>query len=590
MPLISTPAYQHINTLKNIMDKKEILYTEKTKCQDCYKCVKECPVKAVKIEDISASVLYERCVYCGTCVKVCPLGAKKMRDDLSSILFDLESGAKMIVSLAPSYISELNGVSEAQLVAAFKEAGFFGVSETALGAERVAADTKLWLNDKEDGVYIASCCTSAVQYIGKYYPHLLRHLAPIDSPMIAHGKMLKKQYGNETKVVFVGPCVAKKKESDEQKEVIDYTITFHELTLLFEQLGIDFSFTQPKETDAFIPHRAGKGNLFPMDGGMWANMLTTPGKETAFMTFSGETNLREVLNDYDTLHKNGRLFLELMFCAGGCIKGPGTLKNKSVATKRIQTIKGQSETLGTDPAKTLALFAGVDTSRRFDAIKAVPLIEHSETEITGALRSLSKLTKKDELNCSGCGYASCRDFAQALLEGRVEREMCVSFMRITAQERTNVLLQRIPYGVVVVDENMNVVDANEKFAQLLGEEAVFLYEVSPGLHKANITKLVPFHKMFKGVLDSGEDIIDQDYRGEDAYLNISVVSVQKNRLVLGLVQNMKEGKIQNDLVINRTNEVIRENMKVVQKIAYLLGENAAYTESMLNSIVESHSS
>ena len=172
----------------------EPLYTEKNNCQDCYKCIKECPVKSIKIENTSASILYEYCTYCGHCLTICPANAKKLRDDTQEIITALQNKEQLIISLAPSYISEFPNVSEDSFVAAAKEMGFYGVSETALGAEKVSQATKKWLEQQPQGVYISSCCTAAVHFICKYYPEKKHLLAPIDTPMVAHAKMLKKQY------------------------------------------------------------------------------------------------------------------------------------------------------------------------------------------------------------------------------------------------------------------------------------------------------------------------------------------------------------------------------------------------------------
>ena len=574
----------------------EPLYTEKNNCQDCYKCIKECPVKSIKIENTSASIRYEYCTYCGHCLTICPANAKKLRDDTQEIITALQNKEQLIISLAPSYISEFPNVNEDSFIAAAKEMGFYGVSETALGAEKVSKATKEWLKQQPQGVYISSCCTAAVHFICKYYPEKKHLLAPIDTPMVAHAKMLKKHYPN-CKVVFVGPCVAKKKESDMNDSIVDYALTYKEFVEMMDWFGVDFDFTNPTEDDVFIPQRANKGRLFPVDGGMIANMIKSEevasinnnNSPISYMTFSGVKNIKEIIEDADRFEISNKLFLELMICEGGCIKGPGTLNYKSVASKRIKVFSSlKKEHPLPTVEENLSLFDGIDVSTSFDSIAAPPVIEYPDAKIEEALQSVNKFSKQAELNCSGCGYDNCREFAKALIDGRAESSMCISFMRSVAFSKTNILLRKIPYGVVIVDENMQIVDSNEKFINILGEEAQFIHENVPNLVGADARKLIPFSYLFEKVLKNGTDQIEQDVRYNDKYLNVSVMTVQSGKTVCGIVQNMHEPEVRKDLVINRTREVILRNLKVVQQIAFLLGENASFTETMLNSIVESH--
>ncbi len=574
----------------------EPLYTEKNNCQDCYKCIKECPVKSIKIENTSASIRYEYCTYCGHCLTICPANAKKLRDDTQEIITALQNKEQLIISLAPSYISEFPNVNEDSFIAAAKEMGFYGVSETALGAEKVSKATKEWLKQQPQGIYISSCCTAAVHFICKYYPEKKHLLAPIDTPMVAHAKMLKKHYPN-CKVVFVGPCVAKKKESDMNDSIVDYALTYKEFVEMMDWFGVDFDFTNPTEDDVFIPQRANKGRLFPVDGGMIANMIKSEevasinnnNSPISYMTFSGVKNIKEIIEDADRFEISNKLFLELMICEGGCIKGPGTLNDKSVASKRIKVFSSlKKEHPLPTVEENLSLFDGIDVSTSFDSIAAPPVIEYPDAKIEEALQSVNKFSKQAELNCSGCGYDNCREFAKALIDGRAESSMCISFMRSVAFSKTNILLRKIPYGVVIVDENMQIVDSNEKFINILGEEAQFIHENVPNLVGADARKLIPFSYLFEKVLKNGTDQIEQDVRYNDKYLNVSVMTVQSGKTVCGIVQNMHEPEVRKDLVINRTREVILRNLKVVQQIAFPLGENASFTETMLNSIVESH--
>ena len=521
------------------MNKLSAIYTEKNNCQDCYKCVKNCPVKAIKLEDNSASVIPELCIYCGKCTQVCPANAKKVRDDLPVVRQALKK-EKIIVSLAPSYLSEYENVETNKVIAAFKEAGFYGVSETALGAEKVALETKNWIDKQENGVYISSCCPSAVLLINKYYSEHSSAVAPILSPMVAHAKFLKEIYP-EAKVLFVGPCIAKKEEVTQYAEYIDYVLSFKDIKAFFEDIGIFFEFMKPTEDDVFIPIRANKGNLYPIDGGMLTCMIDSINSDVdrinhnsnkkesiRYMTFSGVKNLKEIMRDFDSMKTNGKTFIEVMTCDGGCIKGPVAISKKSSASKRLNVL----DKVSVEPRneEMLSKLNELDISTKYDFIKKIEKEEYTLNQIYEALKMVNKKSEADELNCGGCGYDNCREFAKALIAGKAENDMCISYMRKIAQDKTNILLKKMPSGIVIVNDKLKVVDANKNFADILGDEVKMIFEANPGLYGADITKLIPYHNLFSQVLQTGVDIIEQDIRDGERYYTLSVFSVQNHSL------------------------------------------------------------
>ena len=275
-----------------------------------------------------------------------------------------------------------------------------------------------------------------------------------------------------------------------------------------------------------------------------------------------------------------------MACDGGCIKGPCSNVNNSSASKRVKVLQG----VETGPTNNTykEKYDNLDIYTDYSYISPIYAKEYTQQDIQQALLRVNKKNEADELNCGGCGYDSCRSFAKALIDGRAENDMCVSFMRRIAQDKTNILLKKLPQGIVIVNEDLKIVDANEKFADILGDEVKMIFDANPGLYGADITKLVPFHRFFSSVLSTGVDVIEQDIRDGDNYYGLSVFSVNDHSLVCGILQNLHAPEVRKDLVLKRTQDVIMENMKVVQQIAFLLGENASYTEAMLNSIVESH--
>jgi iron only hydrogenase large subunit-like protein len=566
------------------MNQRSPIYTEKNNCQDCYKCLRQCPVKAIKVEDSSASIIPEACIYCGHCVQVCPVGAKKVRYDLSKVINLVHSHFRVIACLAPSYISDFPGTDQTRLVHALKRLGFYGVSETAIGAELVSLDTAKWLQEQPRGIYISSCCTSLVQLINRHYPQLSDHLVPVLSPMQAHAKMLKEIYGPDIRTVFFGPCIAKKSECDDVPGLMDYAVTFRGL---FEWLNCEIPGWEQMPVDnskPFIPYAAGKGSYFPVDGGMIANLKERASlTDTSYMSFSGINNIRDVLQDIPAWKFSDKVFLELLLCEGGCVKGPGTINGSSVAVKRQRIL--ESVRNPRMAKQSLQHQLDIEYIHRGQAFLTDDTI--NEQDIVSALRASGKFTKADELNCGGCGYDSCRDFARAMMQGKAERIMCVSYIRKVAQDKASILLKKMPYGVVIADENLKIIDSNRKFAELFGGDAMELYETVGNLDGADLRKILTFHKLFTAVIHSGEEMIEHRIRSNGMLLHVSIVTIHPYKIVCGIIQNMQDPEMRNGVVLSSVRQVIRQNMEVVQKIAFLLGENASYTESMLNSIVES---
>jgi len=566
---------------------KPVIYTEKNDCQDCYKCIKQCPVKSIKIEENSASVINDFCVYCGKCIKSCPVKAKKYREDFRKVQWFIDSGEKVVACIAPSFIADFPQWNPEKFFTILHALGFTWASEIAIGAEMVAEESLKWLNRQPDGVYISSCCPSVVNLIGIYHPELLKNLVPVYSPMVAHTKRIKQTFGSDVKTVFIGPCIAKKEESDQYKEYLDAAITFQELDQWINEEKIDIP-GLPVVTDDFVVGKANRGNLFPVEGGMISTMdRKAPLTDLQRMTFSGIENIKEILSEMEISQPVGKLFLELLLCEGGCIKGPGSANPGGLASKRRFLIQSVQQNSASDYSIKPLPNVAVDISKDYTVFRPVIRCIHPEKDIQDVLNSMGKWTEKEELNCSGCGYDNCREFAKALLDGKAERTMCISYMRKIAQNKASVLLQKIPSGVVMVDENLKIIDCNRQFAELLGKETVMIFDSNPGMAGADLRKLVSFHKLFSSLLLSGEEKTENDIREGDNYYHVSVVNIQNYKIACGIIQNLRSPEIQKEVFAQRINEVVRQNMEAVQRIAYLLGENASFTEATLNSITDS---
>jgi iron only hydrogenase large subunit-like protein len=541
-------------------------------------------VKAIQVVNDSARVMSERCIYCGTCVNVCPVGAKKVRDDLSRAKLLLKRKAKVVVSLAPSFTTEFPGLEPGRLIRSLKALGFWGVSETALGAEHVSAACAAVLKVGPPGAYISTACPSVVEMVRKYYPDLVPDLLRLVSPLQAHCALLRETYGEEVGIVFIGPCISKKLESDAAPDRLHVALTFRELQRWFEDRGIDPESETPLPEDVFVPRLAAEGALYPMDGGMNHGIsarLDDP--SVRYMALSGVANLQHSMEGLKEASVGKRLFLELLACEGGCVNGPRASRRTGTAAKRCQVFR-----YGQKPPLDLPRHSELDIRSAF-AVMPPPPLKYPDAQIREALRLVGKISRDDELNCGGCGYDSCREFAEALIQLKAERAMCVTYMRKLALKKANALIQKMPSAVVIVNDTMRIIECNTAFAKLFGKPEPASADSPPQLENLMLSEVMPFANLFHSMLKSGENILDRDLRYQQIILHATIFTIEKHCVVGGILQDITQPVVRKAEVIRKAQEVIQRSLATTQQIACLLGENAAESEITLNSIIESFS-
>ena len=565
--------------------------TEINNCRDCYKCVRSCPVKAIQIKDAHALIVPDRCTWCGACVDACPNKVKYVRNDIDFVARAIKSGDKVYASIAPSYVSEYAGYED-DLIRALYKLGFTAVSETAIGATLVSEALDLYYEEHENVSMISTACPAVVELVKKYYPKKAKYLAPVPSPAQTHSAYLKNLYGEDIVVVFIGPCIAKKYEASLTPGYPDYALTFNELDQWMMESNIQLETIDKSIQPKLVPAKAGKASIYPIENGqietsrLWnnkfinCNAISVSGYPQLESSFSGDLE---------------GFFLESLSCNGGCINGPATKRNASTILRKRSIADYTLSHL--DDAD---LFEGdADFAKRLldegygilnaEAPTPEPVIYkgYPESEIQKALRKLGKQTKEDEMNCSGCGYHTCRDMAVALLDGLSEPEMCVTKMRKDAESKVDILLSTIPNGAVIIDNDLNIVECNKGFIKIF-EDYPDNFLDAEGLrsfHGMPVSNFVPWVDKFQEQFYLKKPS-QYRFKHNGLVYRVTFFLVEGKRLLGAIFEDVTTPTVRREAVVAKAEDVISKSLTTVQQIASLLGENAAETEIVLNSIIE----
>ncbi|MDD6034413.1 MAG: [Fe-Fe] hydrogenase large subunit C-terminal domain-containing protein [Oscillospiraceae bacterium] len=549
-----------------------ILSFKKTNCRDCYKCVRECPVKSIRVRDHQAQIIAEECILCGRCVQVCPQNAKEVRDDVPAVEAIIRSGKRVVASLAPSYIAAFDTDGFAPIAEALKKLGFTDVQETAAGANVVKREYER-LVDEGQPVIISSCCHSITRLIQKYHVDCLPYYAKVLSPMDAHGHLLREQYP-DAEIVFIGPCISKKDEVEQYcKNSIDMSITFEELQEWFDREGITIDNSQG-DGSRF------RSRFFPETGGILKSMDQVPGYK--YIAIDGIENCRRALQEIGKGNLKG-YFIEMSACEGSCINGPGMPKDK----QGILTSRAQVERIAEGGGD-------YDVEHSLDLSKTIPLDiprvqMPGEAAIWEILRKTGKNRPEDMLNCGACGYSTCWEKAIAVYQGKAELEMCLPFMKERAESISDQVLDVSPNAIIAVDASFTIQQFNRAACRLMkipeGENMV-------GRPIGDVYDEVELID----IMDSGRNIL-----GEKCYLDRYGIYVDKsiiydkdhNLLLIYLKDiDQEEHAAQKAAQMRRetveiTDQLINKQMRTVQEIASLLGETTAETKIALTRLKKS---
>ncbi len=564
------------------MDKLYPVYTLNNECHDCYKCVRQCHVKAISIQQGHASVLPEKCIACGNCVQACPNNAKRVRNDIDKVKNLFRAQQEVYVSLAPSW-SGIFDYTPSKMIALLKKLGFKHVSETALGAQEVSIECAKLMKEKEKGLFISSACPVVVDYIRLYNTKFLPCITPVASPALTHAKMLKEMYGNHIHIVFIGPCIAKKNESDHNPDLIDVALTFEELKFWLQDEFISADDVDETGTEAFVPQNAYEGALYPIEGGM--NETIKKGgmsDDVQFINVSSIENLEKTLKGLDPANVNKKIFIEALSCNGGCLAGP------CASTKKPELLR-VSDALSKVKSRDIIPNEPATVVEKQYVKKQIEHQNHSYEKISEALKKIGKYSEEDELNCGGCGYNTCRELACALLSGEAEPSMCVSYMRKIAMQKAAAMLRCMPSAIVMVDKDLRIVESNEAFMKMFCSDMYDIFSDRPeGLNGACIDRIVDFSDIFKETLKTERDIHKEHYAVKNRLYDISAFSIEKNELAGAIITDVTQSEMGREKIAQKAHEVINKNIAIVQEIACLLGEHMVETELLLSTIAQDY--
>lgn len=550
-----------------------ILNLKNVDCRYCHRCVRRCPVKSIRFSGRQAHIIDEECIYCGQCFVVCPQGAKEIVDDTERVRVMLQSEAPVIASVAPSFYACWDGCGFNSIRKALMELGFTDVEETARGATLVKREYEKQIENKEQRIIISSGCHSINLFVEKYFPDLRKYLSPVVSPMVAHAIDIKKRMP-EAKVVFIGPCVSKKDEAI--GTCVDAVLTFEE----FDQMRLAAKIEIEKE---FGESEAGKTRGFPLSGGLIKSMDLPENSGYLYLAVSGTKECLYALKDL----QNGNIddcFIEMNLCDGGCINGPimekyinSPVRHKNAVLKNVGT-----EDFKMPQPDDGSLFVQHN-------VPAVKQKMPTEAEIRDILVKLGKNSPSDELNCGTCGYNTCRDKAIAIFRGNADYSMCLPAQTERSERFSNKILNNMPSGVVVVNEDLEVQQLNKLAMRLLnishesdvlGESVVRILDTAP----------------FFTVLETGKSLKKQRayFSDYEKYFEQTIVYDRSSHILIDIISDVTEEEADSLYKKNLGREtaeiadrVVENQMRIVQEIASLLGETTAETKIALTKLKES---
>ena len=562
-------------------NEKQIIFTNKARCRDCYRCLRNCPVNAIRLIDGQAFVENEKCILCGTCLKECPQNAKQFRRDLEKVKRLLKENENVAVSIAPSFPAIFEEWESERIPSVLRRLGFDFVSETAEAAYYVAKGTYDIFCHQRSGMCLATACPSFINYVEKYKPDNIKNLVKVVSPMIAHAKRLKEKLGKNQKIVFIGPCVAKKGEAErpEFEGIVDAVLTFTEFLEWIEEEKLDFKMFEASKFDEQV---IGDARLFSLSGGMTKTAaLETDNLNTSVYSTSGLESIADAMHSFANTTSN--ILVEPLICSSGCVNGPGLPKAQYIFARK-QSVINYSDINFVKEENVPESKISLGTS--FNHSLAIKEIEYPEEKIRAILEQTGKLQVEDQLNCGACGYSSCLENAKAILAGMVDIESCIPYTKRLAQQRTDRIIETSPNGIVILNEELEIFHMNPAFKRffmstnsVIGKRISYLMDPEP------------FIELKESETDKIEMVIKHENYGvtchqlmyklkeEKQYIGI-FVDVTKNLTDVEKLDSLREK------TIHQAQELLDHQIEMAQQLAKLLGESTAKGEELVENLLK----
>lgn len=551
----------------------DILSFKKIVCKNCYKCIRNCPVKSISFSQSQAQIVSDECVLCGKCVIACPQNAKDTISELKKVKSFIKSGKTVIASIDSAFIANFGGVGIETVKQALLSLGFADVEEAVVGADMVKWQYASLVKDKKQDIVITSCCHSINLLIQKHFPDCIKYLAGILSPMQAHCKQIKHK-NPDAKCVYIGPCIAKKDEAAAYKDLTDAVLTFEELTSWIKESNVSFDHKQLNNTKIF-------SRYFSLSGGIIKNMPERSESYT-YITVDGIENCIEALKEI----QNGKIhncFIEMNACKGGCIGGPEMDRINTSIIKSTVSLSCAADDINAPKNADTSL----DLSKEFCRLEPKSSLP-SQDEIKNILFSMGKTKPSDELNCGCCGYDTCREKAVAVYNGKSTVDDCLFLAKDLSESLLDHIIYENPNGVIVIDEFLKIRKINNAAKKLFNIREfsdVSGKQISDWMDISN----------FRQVLNTRNNIINQNTYLDnfDKYVDLTVIYNNDYNMLIcflcDLTQYTSFCERKNDAIVQTleiADQVVQKQMMTVQEIASLLGETAAETKIALTKLKE----
>ena len=555
-------------------------------CKNCNKCVRDCPVKAIRFINNKAEIDEEKCIACGLCFTACPKHARNVENDIERVETAIDMGKNVVACVDSAYIGAFE--DPAKFVAALKKYGFSQVLESAAGSEKITVEYIKYAEEYagKKKYFITSSCPAIYLYVEKYHPDLMEYLIPVDTPMMAIAKAVKKE-DPDAVTVYIGPCLSKKYETlpKENDAILNYHITFVEILRMFGSKGIVMN-----SLEGMAPDLAARttGESYSISGDMWETIKDIMYEhDYDVFAIDGMDSIKELFKSMEkgTLSK---CYVGVSACTESCINGPFIPKNAPDLFVRRQKIRAFARHGWREKGKKVD-WDNIDVSKSFE-LRDPKRKKATKEEIEEILHKMGKYKRADEFDCGACGYNTCREKAQGVFEGMTDIEMCWPRLREKAKRKGDTIFENSRNIILMLDKELNIIQINPV------AEKSFNYK-SEEVQGSNVSFLnlnMEDIEAMKHAMDKKTDILNKKMFIDDYGLVVmcNIVYIEGDELFVSM-QNITEEEMRKEKLIELKHNaaeiaqnVIEKQMRVAQEVASLLGETTAETKVVLNKLKE----